>query len=299
MTRIFISYRRVDDNDENSKVITRVYDRLQKRYGRGNVFFDQQAVPKGGRFVQVIFDAIDRSQIMLVFIGERWLSLQDEAGNTRIKDPADLVYQEVKRGLERSRLVVIPILLDETLIPRREQLPDDLVALIYRDAIRFSTPAAGFEHNIRKITDAIDSAYPPRRMPVILTGIVMLILLVGSATLIYINEQNRGAAAIDTPTTEAVAATTAVPTATATLINSETPMPTSTATPTPTVTATDTSTPTATRTRQPFVPNPVVPTPIPPTREPTDEPPPTLKPPPTADPDDPVPTSGGQAASKR
>jgi hypothetical protein len=98
--KIFISYRR----DDAAALAGRVYDRLEREFGRDNLFRD---------------------------IGRDWLDARDEDGNRRLDNPYDYVRIEISAALKRD-IPVIPILIDGTRVPKADQLPDDLKALPLR-----------------------------------------------------------------------------------------------------------------------------------------------------------------------
>ncbi len=59
--------------------------------------------------------AIAKSIVLLVIIGPNWLG-------DRLSEKNDFVRQEIERAI-RSGKIVIPVLIDETEMPREEQLP--------------------------------------------------------------------------------------------------------------------------------------------------------------------------------
>ena len=98
MPNIFVSYRREDSSD----VTGRIFDHLRTAFGEQHLFKDVDSIPLGADFREVISDAIQRCDVLVVVIGEEWLEVKDEAGGRRIDDPNDYVRLEVSSALDRS-----------------------------------------------------------------------------------------------------------------------------------------------------------------------------------------------------
>ncbi len=126
---IAISYRR-----EDSLPITgRLYDRLQAKFGQQNVFMDFDSIPPGVDFREQIKQTIERSKVVIAVIGPRWTGERGDSSR-RIDDPADFVRLEIKYALERS-VLIIPVLVDNTLMPSPDTLPADIGGLAFRNAL--------------------------------------------------------------------------------------------------------------------------------------------------------------------
>src|SRR2546422_8697286 len=119
MPHFFISYRR----DDSGGYAGRLYDRLSAHFGAECVFMDIDTIEAGTDFVAVIENAISQCDILLVLIGQRWLSITDAAGQRRLDNPEDFVRLEVQTGLE-SNIRVIPVLAGGAKMPRAQGLPD-------------------------------------------------------------------------------------------------------------------------------------------------------------------------------
>jgi len=108
---IFISYRR----DDSEKFTRRIHSQLVAKYGQDKVFLDQESIKLGLDWKEVLREAIAKSIVVLVIIGPKWLG-------DRLSEKNDFVRQEIERAI-RSGKIVIPVLIDETEMPREEQLP--------------------------------------------------------------------------------------------------------------------------------------------------------------------------------
>src|SRR5436190_11576053 len=145
---IAISYRR-----EDSRPVTgRLYDRLQAEFGRGNVFIDIESIPFGVDFRDKIKHTLERARVVIAVIGPSWAGSRD-AGKRRIDDPTDFVRMEIAAALQRG-IPVIPVLLDNTVMPSVEDLPEELRLFAYRNALVLDT-GVDFHHHADRLIAGI------------------------------------------------------------------------------------------------------------------------------------------------
>ncbi len=123
---VFVSYRR----DDTAASAGRVYDRLCRILEPANVFFDVSAIRGGEDFVARIRTEIGRSDVVLVFIGEKWL----DGNKPRLWETHDHVRAEVRAALEGSRRV-LPVLVGHARMPDPERLPEDIRPITTRNAL--------------------------------------------------------------------------------------------------------------------------------------------------------------------
>jgi hypothetical protein len=128
--RVFISYRR----QETSGLAGRLYDRLAGRFGKDQVFMDVDTIALGVDFAEAIRRAVSTCQVLLAVIGPRWLAATDADGRRRLEDPDDFVRLEIAAALERD-IRVIPIVVETAVMPRSQELPEDLAGLARRHAL--------------------------------------------------------------------------------------------------------------------------------------------------------------------
>jgi WD40 repeat protein len=129
--RIFVSYRRED----SAHVAGRLTDRLIERFGVGKVFIDVDSLEPGVDFTESIERAVEACNVLLAVIGGKWADVKDERGKRRLEDPSDFVVLEIRAALERG-VRVIPVLVDDARMPRRDDLPPALERLSRRHAVR-------------------------------------------------------------------------------------------------------------------------------------------------------------------
>ena len=128
MSRVFISYRRVD----SAQWANKVYRHLSMRFGEDLVFQDVDDIEGGDDFLKTIRQELESSQVFLVIIGPHWLI--DAQGRRRLDDTQDVLRMEVKEALS-SEGTVIPLLVGGAGMPSPEDLPDELKPLAQRQAI--------------------------------------------------------------------------------------------------------------------------------------------------------------------
>ncbi len=138
MSAIFISYRR-EDSGESTRAL---YESLFPLFGEDRLFMDLETINPGSDFRLAIENSLSNCGVFLAIIGPTWLNIKspdDPSGARRLDDPADYVRQEVAAALKRGpSLPVVPVLVRGATMPAREQLPDDLKDLSYRNALILS-----------------------------------------------------------------------------------------------------------------------------------------------------------------
>jgi hypothetical protein len=93
-------------------------------FGAERAFVDVDSIRAGVDFRAEISAAIAKT-IMLVLIGDRWLTAEDRGGRRRPDDPDDILRNEVAQAL-LAGIRVVPVLVGGASLPRSEQLPPDI-----------------------------------------------------------------------------------------------------------------------------------------------------------------------------
>ena len=153
---IFISYRR----KESSHFAGRLSDRLADSFGTDRVFMDVDTIQPGVDFTQAISHAVKISDVLLAIIGPYWLATTDEHGRRRLEDPDNIVRLEIEAALT-GNVRIIPILVDDAAMPRRQDLPESLAGLVrfHASAIRHDT----FRSDTERLVTTLQSIVPNRR----------------------------------------------------------------------------------------------------------------------------------------
>ena len=120
LARLFVSYRREDIASQ------KMYQLLAGRF-EVQVGMSRPTV-RPGAWSRVIADEIDQCDVFVLVIGNGWQDGRDQDGNRRIDDPNDTHRQEIEAALE-ARVKVLPVLMDDAEVPRREGLPETLRGL--------------------------------------------------------------------------------------------------------------------------------------------------------------------------
>jgi hypothetical protein len=147
--RIFISYRR-DDTDFPAGWL---YERLVAHFGVDRVVKDVESITRGDDSAGPITGAVGGRDVLLVLIGDRWLTFTDDRGRRRLDDPDDLVRLEIEAALARG-VRVIPILVGSAGMPPAEELPAGLAKLSRRHALELSP--SRFESDLNRLVRVLD-----------------------------------------------------------------------------------------------------------------------------------------------
>ncbi|MBK7763883.1 MAG: CD225/dispanin family protein [Bacteroidetes bacterium] len=150
---IFINYRK-DDTRWNALAL---YNELQKYFEKDQIFKDFNTILPGDDFVVSIENALRKCDVLLVVIGPNWLSMKDESGNRRLDDPDDFVRLEVSTALSRN-IQVIPVLIDNTVMPKAADLPENMKSLYRRQFVEIDNTR--FEDDVRNLAEAIKKVLP-------------------------------------------------------------------------------------------------------------------------------------------
>ncbi len=135
--RIFISYRRAED--DRSNIVGQIHEKLVAEFGVAHVFRDTRGIHGGQDWRSALGGEINTCKVMLVVIGPDWAGLTDATGQRRLMDPKDVTRWEVETGLLRSRegeSAVIPLLVLGAKVPRQDELPESLWGLLEKNAVR-------------------------------------------------------------------------------------------------------------------------------------------------------------------
>jgi hypothetical protein len=155
---IAISYRRED----SLPVAGRLYDRLQAKFGKDRVFMDFDSIRPGLDFRQQIEQTIERASVVVAIVGPKWLGERASAGR-RIDEPGDFVRLEIAHALKRN-VPVIPLLVDDTVMPGPETLPADLREFAFRHALPLDS-GVDFHHHADRLMSGISDLLPRAEQP--------------------------------------------------------------------------------------------------------------------------------------
>jgi pterin-4a-carbinolamine dehydratase len=121
----FISYRRLDSSIFSQMLAAQ----LQDTYGGNRVFIDVENIRGADVWPTRLEGALRQASVVIVVIGKSWLSAADESTRRRIDLPGDWVRREIETSLEEGKKI-LPVLIDDAQLPKREAIPDSIVSLI-------------------------------------------------------------------------------------------------------------------------------------------------------------------------
>jgi hypothetical protein len=163
---VFISYRRCDTTGEAG----RLADSLENLLGAACVFRDADDIPAGEDFADFLRRELAGTEVTIVLIGKQWLAEL----NSRLNKPEpDFVRIEIATALKLGKRV-IPVLLQGAELPSAASLPDDLRALVNRQAINLRDEA--WAADAGRLADAIGRPYDWRRLA--LRAVIFIVVAV-------------------------------------------------------------------------------------------------------------------------
>ena len=92
MAGIFLSYRRSD----SAGFAGRLYNDLREHFGSGYIFRDIALLIPGESFPKAIERALSTCHVLIVVIGQQWLTCVDAKGQRRLDDQEDFVRMEIE-----------------------------------------------------------------------------------------------------------------------------------------------------------------------------------------------------------
>lgn len=152
MKGIFISYRRQD----SQSAAGRLADHLREHMPAVPIFRDVETIEPGVDFVEAIGRALQSCGILLAIIGPRWSTMTDASGRRRLDDANDYARLEISTALQRSDVLVIPVLVEGAAMPAANDLPDDLKLLARRNA--FELTDKRWEFDVSSLVEALNKA---------------------------------------------------------------------------------------------------------------------------------------------
>jgi len=152
MHGIFISYRR-DDSGGHAGALAR---ELGQRFGAENVFLDLEDIGGGHDFVVALEQALDHCHVLIALIGRQWLTATDGQHRRRLDAAGDFVRMEIAAALRRN-IAVIPLLVEETVMPSADELPEDVRPLAVRNAMRLRN--ASWQYDVDKLADQLRASF--------------------------------------------------------------------------------------------------------------------------------------------
>lgn len=125
---IFVSYRREDSTGETFQLVKSL-----KQFINGQkIFLDNEKLEPGQDFPKALKQHLKNCDIILVVIGKKWLEYNGD-NSLPLSDEGNWVRIEIATAIRQGKLI-IPILLNGTTMPRKEDLPSVLAPLVNKQA---------------------------------------------------------------------------------------------------------------------------------------------------------------------
>lgn len=144
--KVFVSYRREDCLIHSSALV----DGLALRLPNWNIFRDLDSIVHGTAWHDHIQREIEMCAVVLVLIGDDWLTIADGEVR-RLDNPDDVLRQEIETALDRD-VPVVPILVERARMPDASQLPEPIRGLARFHAMELT------EHRWSRDIDELASA---------------------------------------------------------------------------------------------------------------------------------------------
>jgi hypothetical protein len=148
MTKVFVNYRRRD----TKHVAGRLRDVIAARYGSRSVFMDVDSIGAATDFVVEIDNALRKTKVMVILIGEDWLDARGKDGKRRLDDPTDHVRLEIERALQRD-IPLLPVVVDSASMPTSQMVPPSLIPMTRYHASRLRHDT--FHPDARRVLETI------------------------------------------------------------------------------------------------------------------------------------------------
>jgi hypothetical protein len=149
--KIFISYRR-SEAEYAAGALGRA---LREHFGVDFVFRDKEDIGAGASWKQRIAAEIGPDAALLVLIGKDWCKAGDAQGRNRLDNSDDPIRMEISGGLARNA-TIIPVLLENAVMPEEKDLPADLRPLCEHNAVKLRD--GDWQYDLERIFKMLEKA---------------------------------------------------------------------------------------------------------------------------------------------
>jgi hypothetical protein len=149
--QVFISYRRSDAQSASRQLA----EALKDRFGADHVFLDTRDIKAGVEWRSDTVRRVQVSDAVLAVIGPHWAATAADRTRRSLLDHADedLVRLEIETALSHG-VFVIPVLVDDAVMPAREALPRPFRPLA--DVQAHTLHHASWDHDVEVLGKALD-----------------------------------------------------------------------------------------------------------------------------------------------
>jgi TIR domain len=157
--KVFISYRREGSSGDAG----RLCDYLKEVFGPDSLFIDSD-MPVGVKFKEHLHNQLNECGVFLAIIGRNWLNACDQYGHRRLDNADDWVRVEIASALDRG-VKVVPVIIDDGVVPKPSDLPSDLKSLPEFQAFRVQN--SQFERDSAALADKLREALGQTSAPTV------------------------------------------------------------------------------------------------------------------------------------
>ena len=152
--KIFLSYRREDAGHAAS----RLHQLLSDHFGASSIIFDFESIQIGADFKTYLDEQLAQCDCLLAIVGKSWLDTLRERAD---QDEQDYVRYEIQAAMKRD-IPIIPVLVDNSLLPTSDNLPEELKALANNQTAvlsleRFSSDTTHLIQRLEKLNSGDNS----------------------------------------------------------------------------------------------------------------------------------------------
>ncbi|MGH3876477.1 MAG: toll/interleukin-1 receptor domain-containing protein [Actinophytocola sp.] len=151
---IFVNYRQVD----HALFVAALQERLARHFGEDKVFFDTRSMRPGEVYPGALRARLTGVDVLLAIIHPTWeQEVVARAGEQ------DWVREEIATALGSGRTTVLPVLLNDTILPGKVDLPEQLHGLLLRQVcrIQWRTFERDLAYLIRALETMVARAWQP------------------------------------------------------------------------------------------------------------------------------------------
>lgn len=145
MSKVFISYRRKD----SPYAAQSIYSSLALHFGSESIVFDVDTFPAGVDFREYLNEAVNRCDVLLVIIGDKWVEELERRDDTK-----DFVRIEIQSALE-SQIPIVPVLVDAAEMPAADALPLSLRQLAFQQGLEVRV-GRDLENHLGRLIDQLE-----------------------------------------------------------------------------------------------------------------------------------------------
>jgi photosystem II stability/assembly factor-like uncharacterized protein len=142
-------HRRLDSQE----AFARIQERLVKRFGARNVYFDIETMPYISGLPQHVRQKVRQCDAALVLVGNQGLQSSSADMRRALDDPYDIVRLEIEEAFDAG-IPIIPVLLDGAPLPAPTELPATLARVPFLNGLVVES-GSNFDIHVNRLIGAV------------------------------------------------------------------------------------------------------------------------------------------------